>query len=200
MAQFAIITGKALKTAIAGRGAQIATFTQREHQLAVSAIAHLGEHNDVIYVQALYDMSPANYQRGLRLWFCEFGKCTFKANDIGKGGTFVLAKSKASDIDGAMKVAPANFEKESAASSSAAATEFNVTDYLAKVVEKLTKEGADVRVIRAIEGAKKVAAGPVVVVRNQKPLPAASAKKADAPKKAAKSDIAKTPAANQIAA
>ncbi|NEH72287.1 hypothetical protein [Rhizobium leguminosarum] len=200
MAQFAIITGKALKNAIAGRGAQIATFTQREHQLAVSALAHLGEHNDVIYVQALYDMSPANYQRGLRLWFCEFGKCTFKANESGKGGVFVYAKSKATDIEGAMKVAPANFEKE-AKEGTTEAKAFSVTDYLAKVVEKLTKEGADVRVIRAIEGAQKVAAGPVVVVRNQKPLPTAAEKKAAAPKKAAKkADPMQAPAANAVAA
>ncbi|UDF29371.1 UNVERIFIED_ORG: hypothetical protein LHK14_17935 [Roseateles sp. XES5] len=111
MAKFEIITGKALKSAIAGRGAQIATFTQREHQLAVSALAHLGEHNDVIYVQALYDMSPANYRTGLRKWFLEFGKCTFKAAESGQGGTFVYAKSKPSNIEGAMEIAPANFEK-----------------------------------------------------------------------------------------
>ncbi|MBX5253334.1 hypothetical protein HJC03_23480 [Rhizobium sp. NLR4b] len=199
MAQFQIITGKALKNAIAGRGQQIATFTQREHQLAVSALAHLGEHNDVIYVQALYDMSPANYQRGLRLWFLEFGKCTFKANESGKGGTFIYAKSKASDIEGAMKVAPANFEKEGKESTTEAKA-FNAAEYLAKVVEKLTKEGADVRVIRAVEGAQKVAAGPVVVVRNQKPLPTA-AEKAASPKRAAKkADPMQAPAANAVAA
>lgn len=199
MAQFAIITGKALKTAIAGRGAQIATFTQREHQLAVSAIAHLGEHNDVIYVQALYDMSPANYQRGLRLWFCEFGKCTFKANETGKGGAFVYAKSRATDIEGAMKVAPANFEKETKESTSEPKA-FDVTAYLTKAVEKLTAENVDIRVIRAIEGALKVASGPVVVVRNQKPLPAQAEKKAAAKPAAKKTDLAKTPAANPIAA
>jgi hypothetical protein len=56
-------------------------------------------------------MSPANYMRGTRLWFLEFGKCTFKAAETGEGGAFIYAKSKASDIDGAMKVAPANFRK-----------------------------------------------------------------------------------------
>lgn len=195
MAQFEIITGKALKSAIAGRGQQIATFTQREHQLAVSALAHLGEHNDVIYVQALYDMSPANYQRGLRLWFLEFGKCAFKANESGKGGTFTYAKGKPSDIEGAMAVAPANFEKEAKAAASEPKT-FDAAEYLAKVVEKLMKEDADIRVIRAIEGALKVARGPVVVVRNQKALAPASEKKA-APKKA---DPMQAPAANSVAA
>jgi hypothetical protein len=195
MVKFEIITGKALKSAIAGRGQQIATFTQREHQLAVSALAHLGEHNDVIYVQALYDMSPANYQRGLRLWFLEFGKCTFKANESGKGGVFVYAKSKPSNVEGAMEIAPANFERASKEASTEPKA-FSVSDYLAKVVEKLQKEDADIRVIRAIEGALKVASGPVVVVRNQKPLPVVAEKKA-APKKA---DPMQAPAANSVAA
>lgn len=199
MAKFAIITGKALKNAIAGRGAQIATFTEREHQLAVSALAHLGEHNDVIYVQALYDMSPANYRTGLRLWFCEFGKCNFKAGEKGQGGTFVYAKSKPSNIEGAMQIAPANFEK--AQKDGAAETKtFDVAAYLEKAVKKLTDENVDIRVIRAIEGALKVAKGPVVVVRNQKPLPAVAEKKAAAKATPKKADLAKTPAANPIAA
>lgn len=198
MAKFEIITGKALKSAIAGRGAQIATFTQREHQLAVSALAHLGEHNDVIYVQALYDMSPANYRTGLRKWFLEFGKCTFKAAESGQGGTFVYAKSKPSNIEGAMEIAPANFEK-AAKEAAADPKAFVVVDYLAKVLEKLTKEEVDPRIIRAIEGAQKVAKGPVVVVRNQKPLPPAgknAAPKADDTPAAA----LQAPAANTIAA
>lgn len=199
MAQFAILSGKALKSAIAGRGAQIATFTQREHQLAVSALAHLGDNNDPIYVQALYDMSPSNYRTGLRLWFCEFGKCTFKADENGKGGAFVLAKKRETNLEGAMKVAPANFMKEVNAAA-APAKDFSAADYLAKVVEKLTKEGADPRVIRAVEGAQKVAAGPVVVVRNQKPLPTAAQKKATTQAKPTKSDLDKTPSANSVAA
>ncbi len=199
MAQFAILSGKALKTAIAGRGAQIATFTQREHQLAVSALAHLGENNDPIYVQAIYDMSPSNYRTGLRLWFCEFGKCTFKVAENGKGGTFVLAKKRETNLDGAMKVAPANFAKEVNAATTPA-KDFSASEYLAKVVEKLTKENADPRVIRAVEGAMKVAAGPIVVVRNQKALPTAAQKKVTAKASPKKSDLDKTPAANSVAA
>ncbi|KQS95376.1 hypothetical protein [Rhizobium sp. Leaf386] len=195
MAKFEIITGKALKSAIAGRGKAIATFTEREHQLAVSALAHLGEHNDPIYVQALYDMSPANYRTGLRLWFCEFGKCSFKAADKGQGGTFELAKKKATDIDGAMAVAPANFEKAQKESTSEP-TEFNAADYLTKVVAKLEKEDADVTVIRAVQAALRVAGGPKIVVRNQKPLPTQAEKKAG--KKSA--DPMQAPAANSVAA
>lgn len=200
MAKFEIITGKALKSAIAGRGKAIATFTEREHQLAVSALAHLENHNDPIYVQALYDMSPANYKRGLRLWFVEFGKCTFKAAEQGQGGTFVYAKARPSNLEGAMEIAPANFEKAKKESDSEPKA-FVVADYLAKVVEKLKKEDADVTVIRAVEAAVRVAGGPVVVVRNQKPIPAASVKKTAAPKKSAKkSDPMQAPAANGIAA
>lgn len=195
MAKFEIISGKALKSAIAGRGKAIATFTEREHQLAVSALAHLDQHNDPIYVQALYDMSPANYKRGLRLWFVEFGKCTFKADDKGNGGAFVLAKKQPTNLDGAMEVAPANFEKAEKEKTREAKA-FSTVDYLAKVVEKLKKEDADVTVIRAVEGALRVAGGPVLVVRNQKPLPAAAEKKAPA-KKAEPID---TPAANAVAA
>lgn len=199
MAKFAIITGKALKNAIAGRGAQIATFTEREHQLAVSALAHLGEHNDPIYVQALYDMSPSNYRTGLRKWFLEFGKCSFKANDNGTGGVFLYAKAKGFDLDGAMAIAPANFEKAQKEGNSEPKT-FDVAAYLAKAVDKLTAENVDIRVIRAVEGALKVARGPVVVVRNQKPLPAAAEKKAAPKKSAKKADPMQAPAANGIAA
>ncbi|HLP66753.1 MAG TPA: hypothetical protein VK181_04465 [Rhizobium sp.] len=187
MAKFEIITGKALKSAIAGRGKAIATFTEREHQLAVSALAHLENHNEPIYVQALYDMSPANYKRGL---------CTFKAAEQGQGGTFVYAKARPSNIAGAMEIAPANFEKATKEENSEPKA-FVVADYLSKVVEKLKKEDADVTVIRAVEAAVRVAGGPSVVVRNQRPLPAASEKKASAPKK---SDPMQAPAANDIAA
>lgn len=195
MAKFEILSGKALKSAIAGRGKAIATFTEREHQLAVSALAHLDQHNDPIYVQALYDMSPANYKRGLRLWFLEFGKVSFKAAEQGQGGAFVYAKSKPSNIEGAMEVAPANFEK-AAKENTAEPKAFSTTEYLTKVIEKLTKEDADIRVIRAVEGALKVAAGPTVVVRNQKALPATVEKKA--PAKTA--DPMQAPAANAVAA
>ncbi|UDF29370.1 UNVERIFIED_ORG: hypothetical protein LHK14_17930 [Roseateles sp. XES5] len=67
------------------------------------------------------------------------------------------------------------------------------------MLEKLTKEEVDPRIIRAIEGAQKVAKGPVVVVRNQKPLPPAgknAAPKADDTPAAA----LQAPAANTIAA
>ena len=195
MAKFEIISGKALKSAIAGRGKAIATFTEREHQLAVSALAHLDQHNDTIYLQALYDMSPVNYKRGLRLWFVEFGKCTFKADEKGTGGTFVLAKKQSTNLEGAMEIAPANFEKATKEATTEAKA-FSTADYLEKVIEKLKKEDADVTVIRAVEGALRVAGGPVLVVRNQRPLPAAGEKKAAAKKP----EAIEAPAANNIAA
>lgn len=172
MAQFEILSGKSLKSAIAGRGAAIATFTQREHQLAVSALAHLDAHNDVIYVQALYDMSPANYKPSLRKWFVEFGKCGFKANDDGNGGAFTYSKSKASNIDEAMKIAPANFEKGGKeGGADGEAKDFDEAKYLEGVLKALEKKGGSARVIAAMEGVLKVARGPAVVVRNQKPAP-----------------------------
>ncbi|MCM0751527.1 hypothetical protein DEA98_09985 [Brucella pseudogrignonensis] len=68
MANFKVLKGNALGKAIEGRGEAIATFTEKEHQLAYSAIAHLDEHNDAKYVNALYAVTPVNYRAGLRAW------------------------------------------------------------------------------------------------------------------------------------
>ena len=80
MATFNVLKGAALGKAISGQGKAIATFTAREHQLAYSAIAHLDEHNDVKYLNALYDVTPVNYRAGLRAWAAAFSKAKFDRN------------------------------------------------------------------------------------------------------------------------
>lgn len=114
MTTFNILKGSALGKAIAGQGKAVATFTAREHQLAYSALSHMepasegkAPSNDPKYINALYAVTPANYRRGLVDWACAFGRVTFDKSK----GEFAYAKGKKADLDGALKVAPANFAK-----------------------------------------------------------------------------------------
>jgi len=103
-----VLKGKTLKNAIAGYGKAVATFSQKTHQLAYSAIVHLEEHNCTSHVQALYDATPINYRSTLRRWFTNFGKCNF-SDESG----FAYSKGKASDLATALRVSPAEYVKES---------------------------------------------------------------------------------------
>lgn len=151
MTKFAILTGKALKSAIASRGKQIASFTEREHQLAVSALAHVAEHNDVCYVQALYDMTPANYRPGLRKWFMEFGKVGFDAKAL----KFTYVKTKVFNIEGAIEVAPANFEK-AVREKSGEQSAFDQVKFLTRALAVLQDKGTP-EVVKAVQGALRLA-------------------------------------------
>lgn len=108
MASFTVLTGSALSKAIVGQGKAIATFTAREHQLAYSALNHVELHNDVKYLNALFDVTPVNYRAGLVSWAKAFGKVSFDAT----AKAFAYAKGKASDMEGALAVAPANYAKD----------------------------------------------------------------------------------------
>lgn len=109
MATFAILTGKKLASAIAGFGKVAATFTEKTHQLAYSALNHVEQHHDACYVQSLYEATPVNYRSAIVNWATNFGKVTFDATTL----TFSYAKGKKSDMEGAMDVSPADFKKES---------------------------------------------------------------------------------------
>ncbi|EBX4816790.1 hypothetical protein DRY87_24495, partial [Salmonella enterica subsp. enterica serovar Newport] len=62
MTSFAILSGKSLKSAIAGYGKIAATFSQKTHQLAYSALDHVEQHHDAIYCNAIYSATPKNYR------------------------------------------------------------------------------------------------------------------------------------------
>jgi len=110
----AIITGSKLGNAIKSHGKAAATFREREHVLAASALNHLQEHGGVEHIQALYEMTPSNYRPALRQWATEFGRCTFKAIDEKTKkplNVFVYAKGKAGNMAGALAISPAEFAK-----------------------------------------------------------------------------------------
>ncbi len=77
----ALIAGKNLKSAINAYGKQAATFAEKMHQLAASAVAHLNAHNELCYVQQLYDATPLNFRPVLREYIVNFGKVKFNAID-----------------------------------------------------------------------------------------------------------------------
>lgn len=165
MAKFEILTGKKLSNAIAGRGKAVATFTEREHQLAYSALHHVEMHSCPSHLNALLAGTPANYRRGLVAWASAFGKVKFD----GEARSFEYAKDKKSDMDGALEVAPANYEK-AAKGAGKDKSAFDEVAYLDRVVKKLEEEGADPRVLQAVKGALTLAKTPVVApVKQAKP-------------------------------
>ncbi|THK33468.1 hypothetical protein EHS39_36270 [Ensifer sp. MPMI2T] len=157
MAKFEILTGKKLKNAIAGRGKAVATFTEREHQLAYSALYHVEMHSCASHLNALLEVTPANYRRGLVSWATAFGKVKFDT----EARAFEYAKDKKSDMEKALEVAPANYEKAKGADK--AKTAFDEVAYLERVVKKLDEEGADPRVLQAVKGALTLAKTPAIV-------------------------------------
>tara|TARA_B100000678_G_scaffold152398_1_gene127243 strand:- start:597 stop:1223 length:627 start_codon:yes stop_codon:yes gene_type:complete len=146
MATFQIIKGKALANAIAGRAKQVATFKEREHQLAASALTHLDAHNDACYVQALYEVTPRNYRAGLVKWATAFGKCKFDA----KAEKFEYRKGK-SDMEAAMKIAPADYVKETK-KADAKKPEFDLVAKMESLIEKAEEVGTDHATLSAMHG------------------------------------------------
>lgn len=152
MTTFTVLKGKALSAAIKGRAKVASTFTEREHQLAYSALAHVDEHHDVIYVQRLLEVTPKNYQPGLIAWATAFGKCKYDR----KAEQFSYVKSKKSDLPAAMKVAPANYQKAATAKTQAA---FDEVKALESVIAKFEKNKASTVTVRALKAALAIAKG-----------------------------------------
>lgn len=186
MAQFAVLKGKGIAKAIAGFGAKAATFSALVHQIAYSALAHVEEHHDACYVQQFYDAAPLNYRGMLVSWFTNFGRVSFDP----KGSTFTYAKTKKSDMDGAMAVSPADFQKEAkGGASDKVDTQEKVLASTITRLEAIREKGGkvDPRVLQAIKGALAIAEGKAgdgkpELVKAVKP---AKAKKAKADKPAA---------------
>ena len=146
-ATFKILSGKSLKSAIAGYGKTVSTFTEKTHQLAYSAINHVEEHHDAIYCNALYEATPANYRAALANWMKAFGKVTFDANEK----TFTYAKGKASDLPAALQVSPADFAKDANAKPRVAVALIDRTKAMAEKVVKDDKASrADKAFARAL--------------------------------------------------
>lgn len=148
-----IIVGKKLGNAIKAHGKASATFREREHLLAVSAIAHHAEHGGAEHIQSLYDMTPTNYRPALRKWACEFGRFTFKAEDK----AFIFAKSKKGDLEAAMAISPAEFEKSG--STRTPSTEYDFvapfTTFKAraeKLLEEFEAKNVPMNVVAIMEG------------------------------------------------
>lgn len=158
--KFAVLTGKALKTAIAGRAKTVATFTEREHQLAYSALMHVENHHDACHVNALLNVTPVNYKAGLIAWCKAFGKVTFDS----KESTFTYSKKKESDMESAGQIAPANFQKEKGKRSTPA---FDEVKQLERVLKQFNENKASTIVIKAIESALTVAKKAAVSAENK---------------------------------
>lgn len=171
MTAFQILTGSALKSAIAGRAKAAASFTEREHQLAASCLMHVEQHSCPSHLNALYQATPTNYRAGLVAWSTAFGRVTFDKD----AGVFAYAKGKKTDVDGLLAVAPANFEKQAKASARAE-KEFDVATYLAKVVDTLTNKDADPRILQAVKGALNLAKMPAPAAKAERPARAKAPK------------------------
>lgn len=181
MAQFSVLKGKNISKAIAGFGAKAATFSALVHQIAYSALDHVEQHHDACYVQQFYDAAPVNYRAMLVNWFTNFGRVTFDAKAL----TFTYAKSKASDMDGAMAVSPADFQKEKKGGASEKTdTQEKVLASAITRLEAIREKGGkvDPRVIQAIKGALAIVEGKAdakpTLIKAEKPAKAKKAAKA----------------------
>lgn len=178
MAKFQVLTGSKLNNAINGFSKAVATFAEREHQLAYSALNHVELHNDPKYLNALFNVTPANYRNGLKSWATALGKVTFNAETR----MFEYAKGKVSDMTTAMEVAPANYEKAKGKQRAPAA--FDEVAFLERMVKKMEEEGASPRVLQAVKGALTLAKSPAIVAEATpaaKPAKAKTVKAAPAP-------------------
>ncbi len=194
MATFKIITGKALSNAISGRAKDVATFKQREHELAASCLHHVDKHSDVIHLNSLLNVTPANYRRGLILWAVAFGKVTYDA----KERVFAFAKGKKSDLTGAESVAPADYEK--AAKEGGDKTPKTLLEKLENVAAKTVKDdnatAEDVALAKALAAFLQHHKRGVVVEMQKAKTPA----KAKAPAKAKPAPAQEAPAQLELAA
>lgn len=153
MTTFAILTGKALKSAIAGRAKAAATFTEREHQLAYSCLHHVEVHSCPSHLNALLAATPVNYRRGLIAWASAYGKVKMNAETR----EFEFAAKKTSDLPSALIVAPANYEKTAKAKAETKEKEFDEIAYLTRMIKAFGEKGGSARVAKALEGALALA-------------------------------------------
>lgn len=157
---FDVLKGKSLGAAIKGREKVAATFAAREHQLAYSALVHVDEHHDVIYLNRLYAVTPANYRYGLMMWAKEFGKCRFDS----KTREFVFSKGKKSDLKSALNVAPANYKPAKGDNSEPAA--FDEIKALEKFIERCVDKDASPTMVHGLQQILKAVKRPAVVADN----------------------------------
>ena len=168
-ATFKILSGKALKNAIAGYGKTATTFAERTHQLAYSAINHVDEHNCASHINALYQATPTNYRGALRTWACYFGKVKFVTETM----TFEYNKSAKSDLQAALETSPAEFQRQG---KKGAKTATPLIDRLEKMIEKeLASETGDHAMAKKLQSFLKAQSAPKLEV--VKPKRAVKAKK-----------------------
>lgn len=172
MTTFAILTGKALKSAIAGRAKAAATFTEREHQIAYSCLHHLEVNSCPSHLNALLDATPVNYRRGLIAWASAYGKA--KMNPETR--QFEFSKTKKSDLPAALIVAPANYQKMVKAADETKAKEFDEIAYLERMIKAFGEKGGSARVAKALDGALTLAKSTAIAdMRSQANAPAKAA-------------------------
>lgn len=147
MANFQVLTGKTLKSKIAGFGKKAATFAADLHQLAYSALNHVEEHHDAVYVTALYNAMPTNYRLSVVKWSTALGKVTFDPKTL----EFSYAKGKTSDMVKAMAVSPAEFSRETKAGERKVAALIDRVDATAKkAVADPAASGDDIAFAKAL--------------------------------------------------
>ncbi|KZL17674.1 hypothetical protein PsAD2_03010 [Pseudovibrio axinellae] len=129
---FKVLSGKALSRAISGYGKTAASFAQRTHQLAYCALLHVEEHNCASLLTKLYESSPTNYRTQIREYACALGKVAFDTDKQ----EFAYSKGKKSDMETALRVSPAEFQREIKQSASASKS---FADRLSALVEKEMK-------------------------------------------------------------
>jgi hypothetical protein len=175
---FTVLEGKKIAGAIKGFGKKCATFSGLVHQIAYSAINHVEAHHDAIYCNAFYNALPVNYRKMVADYMTAFGKVTFDSKDL----TLTYAKSKKSDLESALTVSPADFQKTKKAGGEKVDTvEKALASFLTRLEAIKDKSGLDPRVIAAAKAIANIGKEESNVVE----MPAPKAKTVRKPKAAA---------------
>jgi hypothetical protein len=187
MAQFQVLEGKKIAGAIKGFGAKAATFSTLVHQIAYSAINHVEQHHDAIYCNAFYNALPVNYRKMVTDYMTAFGKVSFDAKEL----VFAYSKGKKSDLETALTVSPAEFQRQKKAGMERVDTvEKALASFLTRLQAIKDKSGLDPRVLSAAKGIAALIGGKAEASEfsdsNVIDMPNPLTPKADKPQKAAK--------------
>lgn len=133
-----IIKGKELASAIKGGAKKFATMREFFHTLAASALVHVDEHADACHLNSVFAVTPINAQKELIQWATDLGKVKFSVKE-----GFKFAAGKASEIEKAIRISPAEYKRETVKKDAVEETELRIIQAAIKKIVKMDDDGKE---------------------------------------------------------
>lgn len=156
---FTVLTGKALKSGIDKFATTAASFTQAQHQLGYSCLAHVEEHHCASHLNRLFASTPTNYRDALRVWAKAFGKVSFDPAPAEAGAHFAYDAKAKSDLPAAMETGPAEYAK--ADKTGAAEKALDEVKAFETLLKRFEEKGASARAVELARSAIRALKTPV---------------------------------------